>query len=413
MKKATNYLRGTLRLEAVGPYPERFINICSANGIPFWGVERVDDTTLRVTVPLSRGKRAVALGEKALCRVEVVGRSGAPERLRSFRRRWGMMAGVVLSLLAVLVLSRFVLVIDITGDTDIPKGVLLAELAQAGLYPGVYGPAVDERAISNRMLLAVEELGFLSVNLQGVRAQVVVRDALPRPEVEPTDQSRDLVAAKGGRVLELLDLAGAARVAVGDTVAAGDTLISGAVTVTNADGSQVLSDYRVYAKGEVWAQVEEVFSAAIPLSCLGKDYTGRSDRVWELVILGKSFKISPKTFQPFAYYDKIEVTHTITLANGLTLPFALIQRRAEEYRPVDQRLEADHAEQYLRQVLEQRLEAVLGEGGSVLFRQWSVARENGALTVTLTAQCREQIAQGRMEEDTITGQAPYGDERFD
>lgn len=397
MKKATNYLRGALRLEAVGPYPERFINICSANGIPFWGVERVDDTTLRLTVPLSRGKTAIRLGEKALCQVTVVGRSGAPERLRGFRFRWGMMAGVVLSVLAVL-LSRFVLVIEITGDTAIPRGVLLAELERAGLYPGVYGPAVDERAISNRMLLAVEELGFLSVNLHGVRAQVVVRDALPRPEVEPTDQRRDLVAAKGGRVLEVTDLAGATLVEEGALVKAGDTLISGSVTVTNADGSEELSTYQVYAKGEVWAQVEEIFSASTPLSCHGKAYTGKTDRMWEVVILGKSFKISPKPFQPFAYYDKIEVTHTITLGDGLTLPFGLIERRAEEYQPVTQTLDPNSAEEFLRRVLQQRLEWAVGEDGSILSQQWSVKQDNGALTVTVTAQCREQIAVGVVEE---------------
>lgn len=398
MKKATNYVRGSVRLEAVGPYPERFINICSARGVPFWHLERLDETTLRLEVPLSKAEAAKKLGTKCLCEVREVRRSGAPELLGRLSRRWGMMAGFALSVIAVLLLSRFVLVIEITGDTGIDEGVLLSALEEAGLYPGVYGPAVNEREISNRMLLAVEELGFLSVNLHGVRAEVVVRDALPRPELEPTDIRRDLVASKSGRVLEVFDLAGRVLVERGDLVEAGDTLISGQMTVTNADGSAVLSTYEVYSKGEVWAEVEECFSASTPLTCLGKQYTGRSASEFEVVILGKSFKISPKAFQPFTYYDKIEITHTITVGDGLTLPFALIERQAEEYEPTTLTLDPTSAEAYLRGVLEERLRQAVGEDGSIIAWEWSVKQDYGGLTVTVNAQCREQIALGVTEE---------------
>ena len=84
MQKAVNYLRGTVRLEATGPYPERFFNICSARGIRFWRVERVDETTVRLNVSLRQAGKAEALGPKCLCEVHRVGEEGAPGFLKGF-----------------------------------------------------------------------------------------------------------------------------------------------------------------------------------------------------------------------------------------------------------------------------------------------------------------------------------------
>ena len=170
-------------------------------------------------------------------------------------------------------------------------------------------------------------------------------------------------------------------------------LVSGTVTITREDDpSQVISSYPVLAKGSVWAEVEEQFSAAIPLNCLQKAYTGRVRREYELVILGQSFKISPKAFQPFAYYDKIERSWDLTLSGGLKLPFSLVVREGREYQPETVELSRAGAEEYLRALLENRLAEAVGDDGAVLEQQWDVEERDGALTVTVTACCREQIA---------------------
>ena len=393
MQKATNYIRGSVRLEATGPYPERFFNICSARGIRFWKVERVDETTVRLTVARSQARQAQALGPKCLCEVTVVGEEGALHFLGRFRSRYGLLAGLALSLLAVLVLSRFVLVIDITGNTTVPDGVILSELREIGLSPGVYGPALDERAISNQALMDLEELSFLSVNLRGIRAEVVVRERAPEPEVEPTGVAADLVAEKGGVILDLHALAGQPLVGEGDTVQAGDVLISGTVTITREDDpGQVIASYPVLSKGTVWAEVEERFSATTPLEYVQKRYTGRQRREWEVVVLGRSFKISAKAFQPFASYDKIEHSWDLTLSGGLTLPLSLVERQCREYELAAGTVERAGAEEYLRAVLENRLADAIGTDGAVLEQQWEVQERDGALTVSVTARCREQIA---------------------
>lgn len=394
MQKATNYIRGSVRLEATGPYPERFFNICSARGIRFWKVERVDETTVRLTVARSQARQAAALGPKCLCEVTRIGEEGAVSFLSRFRSRYGLLAGLALSLLAVMILSRFVLVIDITGNETVPDGVILSELREAGISLGTYGPAVDERSVANRALMGLEDLSFVSINLRGVRAEVVVRERDQPPEVEPTGVASDLIAQKAGRILSVNSMAGAPQVEEGDVVEPGQVLVSGTMVITGKENpDQVLATYPVLSKGSVWAEVEEQFSASIPLTYTQKNYTGRTAQEYEVVVLGRSFKISPKAFQPFSYYDKIEHSWDLTLSEGLTLPFSLTVRQCSEYEPGQGTISREGAEEYLRSLLENRLTEAMGDGGAVLDQQWETQEQDGVLTLTLTARCREQIAQ--------------------
>ena len=172
MQKVINYLRGFVRLELTGAFPERFLNICAAENISFWQVEQPDPHTLRVTLAILDRSRAEQLASRSMCQVQEVGRRGMPAFLSRFRKRYALLAGLVLSILAACILSRFILVIDVTGNETIPRSEIVSELNRLGFGIGSYGPGVNERDLVNRTLLEMKEIGFLSINIKGVRAEV-------------------------------------------------------------------------------------------------------------------------------------------------------------------------------------------------------------------------------------------------
>ena len=51
MQKVINFLRGSVRLEAEGAFPERFLNLCAQNGVAFWAVEWLETGRVAITVP--------------------------------------------------------------------------------------------------------------------------------------------------------------------------------------------------------------------------------------------------------------------------------------------------------------------------------------------------------------------------
>ena len=76
LKRLINVLRGSVRLEVTGAFPERLLNLCAQKGIQFWNVEWLEPTRLRLTVTRQGSGPARALGEKVQCTVTPAGRVG-------------------------------------------------------------------------------------------------------------------------------------------------------------------------------------------------------------------------------------------------------------------------------------------------------------------------------------------------
>ena len=48
MQKIINFFRGSVLYTVTGAFPERFLNLCAPNAVPFWGLDLLDDHTLRL-----------------------------------------------------------------------------------------------------------------------------------------------------------------------------------------------------------------------------------------------------------------------------------------------------------------------------------------------------------------------------
>lgn len=391
MQKIVNYLRGTVTVEAQGPFLERYFNICANAGIGFWDVRQLGEDRVRFTLARWDRNRVLALGEKTLCRAEVVGEAGLLSFLSRFRRRYGMAVGVLLLLALLSVASRFVLVVEVEGNTTVPSSAILAQLQQHGFGVGSYGPNVDVRDLSNRVLLDMEELSFLTVNITGIRAQVIVRETEPAPEILDRSRATDIVADRDGVIVDVDAVSGRPVAEEGQAVLEGEVLISSMLINESGDGSgTVLSTKQIMAQGEVWALTTRTLSAATPLQALGRAEEGEEQQGYGMDFLGRRLNFYGNSSNLDIGCDKIAILYPITLPGGLELPFGLWRTTWQSWSQTPLTVQPDSARQYLEGLLERRLDRIL-DGGQVLSLQWQTEEREGAVTVTLTAQCLEQI----------------------
>ena len=409
LKRLVNALRGSARLEVAGPFPERFLNLCAQGGIQFWGVAWLEPTRLRLTVARRDGGRARALGERAGCAVTPAGEAGAPAFLARFRRRYALLAGLTLSLAAVCVLSQFILTVEVEGNETVPTAEILTALRRQGLGVGTYGPGLDEESVGRRALMDLPGLAWLSVNLHGTRAQVLVREALTAPEPEDETQLGDIVARASGILTGVSPLSGEALVEPGDTVAEGDVLISGTVVLDAPQYSEKenLGTMEVRARGEVTARTWRTLTAAIPLEAPVKAYTGEARSRWTLTLFGRRFDFFGKGGISAPGYDKISRTWTLTLPGGREMPLALTRETCRAYALETAPLNREAARALLEAELYAALEETVGEG-EILRAGFDAGEADGLLTVTLRAECAEEI--GRFvprtgPEESITNEA--------
>ena len=401
MQFIVNFLRGSVCFTVCGPFPERFLNLCAQNGVGFWGLVWLDGQTLELKVARRDARRVRTLAEKVGCEAGAKGRKGVPFFLAGFRHRYALVIGLVLSLAAAGFLSRFILTVEVSGNETVPSAVILAELSRQGVRPGAYGPGLDLRRISQEALRRIDGLSWMSVNLHGTRAEVLVRERSPAPELRDETTPAHIVAAADGILEDVEVLEGQALFREGQAVLAGEVVISGVVDLKEPQYATVDAGQRlVHARGNVWASTYRTLSACIPLEADAKAYTGEEETVWGLTVLGHTFNFFGKGSISTAGYDKMTTTHILTLPGGREMPLALTETEYRAYETQSAAIETAAAQALLEERLLERLEELIGEDGSVLSTVFSVREGDGLLTVTLKARCREQI--GR--EVTFAGQ---------
>ena len=390
--RLVNALRGSVRLEVEGAFPERFLNLCAQRGILFRNVEWMETTRLRLTVTRRGSRQAAALGERTLCTVTPAGRKGMPYFLARFRKRYAFWVGMGLSMAAVCVLSSFVLTIEVKGNTNVPTAQILTELRRQGLGIGTFGPGLDERTVGNKVLLQLPQLSWLSINLYGTRAEVLVREAVEAPELVDAQEYGSVVARASGIVTRVEALTGEAVVKVGDTVLEGETLISGTVHLEGPAYSDKpeIGQIQVRASGRVYARTWRTMAAQLPLEAQVKRYTGEETNLWSVTALGRRTDFFGKGGISFDRYDKISHTWTLTLPGGEEMPLAVQRETCRAYELETLAVEPDAAEAMLKERLLEALEEAVGEG-EIVSTEFAVETENGMLTVTLQAECREEI----------------------
>ena len=394
MQWLINYLRGFVTVTVWGAFPERLLNLCARERLGFWGLEWVDETEFRFTVPFYEYSRLEKLTQKAMCELRGPKKSGLPPLALGLRRRWAFLAGMALCLFALCFLSRVVLTVDVEGNEQVSTAVILNELARLGLRPGAYGPHLEEREIANAALIELEDLSFLSVNLYGCRAQVQVKEAEKSPVWPDRTIPADLVSVAGGIVTQVTATSGQALVQEGDLVVEGDVLVTGFMDLPEiGEAENDAGMYVVRASGQVWARTWRTLRAQIPLTAQVKDYTGASRTRFALDFFGRRVNFYQNSGISYGRYDKIVETKALALPVGGTLPVSLIREIVREYATLPVELDRDSAAALLERDLRGELDEILKQtDGACLRADCTAAVEGDLLTVTLLAECNEQIA---------------------
>ena len=405
MKKLVAWLFGAVTARVVGAQPEDFLNLCVSENLILWRMDRLDPFTLEVQVTGREYPRMCRLAETCQCAVQDPKRRGLPFFLLGFRRRYALLAGLVLCLVLGLVGGQVILTVEVSGNETIPDEVIISQLRLCGVSTGTWGPSVPIRAVENRVMRAMDDLTFFSLNLKGTKAEVIVRERDPAPKLKEEKVPTNIVSAADGVITHLEPWRGDAQYVEGDTVQKGDILISGRIRLDPPPNVESeLGTALVHADGKVLARTQRTMTAEISLTAPGKDYTGEKVTHRFLSVMGRRINFYKNSGIPYEKYDIISQLKSWTPAEGKTLPVIWGKETCREYTDAAVRLDAVRAEELLRQKLLEALEACMDQG-EILQTDFSTEQTGEVLRVTLRAQCDEQI--GRMEEmdtqETVPG----------
>ncbi len=383
MGSIMNALRGWARVELACRYSERAVNICARNHVEFWDLKRTPEGAAQMSVSLpGYVKLRQVARETGAFTVKIVRRSGAPFFLWRLRRRYVLLAGLLLCVLLTGLSSVFIWQIDVTGNQDVPSSKILAALKGEGVDIGKCVLNITEQRVADRILLQIPELSFITLNNHGSRLEVIVREKRPVPELYDPDIPTAVFARKAGIITETTVLEGWRTAEPGDTVDVGDRLIASWVPL----GAGRLT----HASGSVWARTWYEMSMEMPLKVSRKTYTGERSKRLFLLFGGKRINLYFLGGNPYAGCDKITVYKKLTLPGGTVLPLTVARDTFEEYTLRTEEVSPEEAERVLSARLTGLLEEQIGQGW-VVSRDFETRAEDGLVTVTLRAECVEEI----------------------
>jgi len=386
MEHATNLLRGLIRIEAVGASPERLLNLCAVSSIPFWDADPIDEITMQMTIHRDNLKRLRSVTEKAQFDLTIVRKRGMPFFLRRFRKRYTLVFGVLLGTLMLMCSSLFIWDIDVTGNETVSSVTILNALDEAGVSLGTYWPSLVSDNIRSRVLVLVPELSWMTVNVQGSKAEVIVREGIEMPEIVQEKAVSNVTAKTAGIITEMNVYRGTALVNIGQTVAAGEVLVSNEVP------SPYTETRYVHAMADITARTWYEMTSVCPVEGEVKRYTGRQKTRTSLVFGDSRINFYLNSGIYSGECDKIIREAKLELGGVFTLPVSLVQERYSFYELEKSVPDKKARLHEMEAELEARLLGSVGEDGQIVSTNYTTAEKNGLLYVTLRAECLEQIA---------------------
>lgn len=382
--KILTFIRGYVTILLNGHFIERFINICTNKNIYLWNIVKKGKNSANMKVSFAGFKMLRPVARKTHTKVKIIKKHGLPYIVHKYRKRHFFIAGILASILFILVMSQFVWSIEITGNEAVDTVVIENTLKNIGLKVGAFKGRLDPLDLKNMALLELNDLSWLWVDIKGSKATVHVQEKKKAPEIIPKDDPCDIIAIRDGVIKIVNAKSGQAVVKPGDTVTKGQVLISGIIQ------SEKVGIRHAHSTGEVYARTWYERAVTIPLTKEIREPTGRKKYRHSINYFGKYINFFINSGIGYDNYDKISRETPIYTKGNKKIIW-----KTDIYSEVlvsNSEITEDEATLKAKEELTASIMENVTEGAQLIAQDFVYNKnEDGTITAHLTMEFTEQI----------------------
>ncbi|MBQ4119833.1 MAG: sporulation protein YqfD [Clostridia bacterium] len=246
---------GVLSVEFSGIYPEKVLNLCTKNKISIWSA-KFKNGKINCKITVKDFLKLPKILRKSGIRVHILRKSGFPFFIKRYSKRFGIFTGFILFFAVLYMMSGYIWIIDVVGNTKTATSDILNVCEQIGIKTGVKASGISAKNVAQQLLLKTDTLAWSSFNIEGCRLTVNVTEIKEKPE--DNSKATNLKASADGIITHIDVKSGNCLVKVGDVVKTGDILVSGII--------ESESNIKfVHSIGEITAETETEFALQEPL----------------------------------------------------------------------------------------------------------------------------------------------------
>lgn len=379
-------LRRRLRINAKGKALNRFINMIHDEGIDCRG-QYCRGEVFCCDIFRRDMKKLSAAAKECGVELKAAEYSTVFRNIYLYRKRLGILFGIILLLVSALYFSQVVVTIDIQGNSTVSDEVILAALSELDIKAGTPICRINIPYCENKLRLMIDDIAWAGIRHTGSRIVVQVTEVEQVPEMLRDRVPCNIVASRDAEISSVTVRSGQLKHIVGDYVPKGTILISG-VAETDTGRS-----YIYHAMGNIRGIYEEDISFSAPFHAEEVSPTGRSETQNTL----KLFSLDIPLY--FGRNDYTSSTSELTEKNavvfGHELPLGIKQKTISETAVT----EKEYTEEELTAKLMERLylyeNNFLGEDTTILSRKITTEKSDDTLTLSAAYRVEGNICEQR------------------
>ncbi len=383
--KIIRWTKGYVEFSLITKSPERFINLCSINGVRLWNT-RPKEYGLVSCMSAADYKRIRRLTKKSKSHSKIRVKSGLPFFIRKYRARWGVAAGCLLFAGLSFFLSSFIWTINIIGTEELSQSRVLEALSDNGLSVGTLKAGMNLQQIQRNMIIELPQIGWMSINVLNSCANIEIKEKAPVPQMNDDFSPCSIVASSDGVITDYKVSEGKVEVMRGSAV------VKGQMLVNSVKEDQLGGVEFSHASAEIYADVEQTKSFSVNTENVLLLPTGRFTDRYAV----NFFNLCIPATAVYSGYDDSYLqkdSYRVFWGNNY-LPVGTDRQREIEYDRIQVNLSEEQANTALKK--EMALYEVFCKNESrVVSRGFSGGCSNGKYTLNVNYVFNENIAESK------------------
>ena len=271
--------------------------------------------------------------------IEVSQVLGLPKIINKYKKRKGILFGMVLFSIVLILSSLFVWDIRVIGAYTQNENEIIENLKNEGLHIGTFIPNIKSTEICNSYIMKYDNIAWMSINTKGniVNVEIIESENSKKSDSAPiANKYANLVASEDAVIEEINPSRGNVVTLVGKTVKKGDLLISGVYESPRKYSF-------VYASGSVYGRVNRKISINIPYKQTVKEHKKSKLLNFSINFFDFQINIYRYTGKLPTKYDTIYKREEIIIFDKVKLPIYIVSDRYCEYAERDISLSKEDA----------------------------------------------------------------------
>ena len=366
LTKLLKYLRGYVKIKIEGYSPERLLNLCNANHILVWGIEKKEQS-FELYVGVRDYKKLRPFARKTNTKIILLEKHGLPFFLHRFRKRKMFFVGMILCVSWIYVLSLYVWNIHFEGNVSQSNEELLDYLEGLGVEHGTLKSKVICEEIETGLRTKYPNMLWVSAEMRGTRIIIQIKenedeDIVSRIEVKETE-SESIVSEYAGVVESMIVRQGTPVVSIGDEVMEGQTLVEGYYPIKN-DAGEIVRYEGVTADADIFLLVKETYRDHFSTEYVMKEYTEKRRLGFKVYFGEKCFEFQPKI--KFENYEILMDKREIHITENFYLPFSIEFLWFLEYIPKTNRYTEEEVKELVNFRYQNKYKNILQKGVQII-----------------------------------------------